>query len=119
MGNYSKHPTFVEYAVHSLFKGQSPKRAALTTAQKHNNTTNLLIGSEDSIEINPKELEEAIWDRLVNYTLVAIAHIKPGKEHYALEGTLLNFNQKAKLRDELKTRIISSTGTNPFPYDDQ
>lgn len=114
MGNYSTHPTLVEYAVHSLFKGQSPKKAAATTAKIHHGSTNLLIGSGDIIEIDPAELEEAIWERLVNYTLVNMSKIKEGKEHYALDGAVLNFNQKSKFRTELKNRVIAKLESNPF-----
>jgi hypothetical protein len=117
MSDYSTHPTFVEYTVHSLHKGQSPRRAAASTAKKHNNTTNLLVGHGDRIEIDPRVLEESVWDRLVNYALVAMSKIKTGKEHYALDGTLLNFSQKSSHRQELKDRIIRSIGSDPFPND--
>jgi hypothetical protein len=118
VSNYSTHPTLVEYAVHSLFKGQSPKRAAATTAKKHHGSTNIFVGSGDAIEIDPVELEEAIWNRLIDYTLVGMSHIKEGKEHYALDGCALNFNQKPKkFRDELKERVVEKLGSNPFKDD--
>ena len=119
MSNYSTHPTLVEYAIRSLFKGQSPRKAASTTAQKHHGSTNLFMGGTDLIEINVFELEEAIWKRLVDTTLVAISHIKPGKEHFALDGILQRYNQKPSLRKKLKIKVIDTIGSNPFTSDDK
>jgi hypothetical protein len=48
-----------------------------------------------------------------------MASIRPGREHYALDGTLLQFSQKPTLRKELKARVLEKLRSNPFPNDDK
>ena len=118
MADYSRDETVVEYAVQSMMKGKSLRAAASSTAKKFNGTQNMFIGSMDDISIDAKELEAALWGRLVGFATASIPKMKPGKEHFVLLGTLQHFRQKPAMRAELKEKIVSALGTNPFPYDD-
>lgn len=113
----STSPTVVEYAVQSMFKGQSLQQAAKTTAKKLSGGTNMFLGPGVTL-INPKSLEEALWTRLVTLAVTAIPKFKAGKEHYAIDGILSQFNQKPKLRAEFKKRIVAAIGRDPFTSDD-
>ena len=117
MGDYSKDPTVVEYAVQDMFKGKSLKTAARSTAKKFNGSTNMFIGSMDQISIDPDSLEDALWERLVGYTTASIPKIKPGKEHFALDGTIQFYRQKPTMRAELKKRVVVALGGDPFTND--
>ena len=112
----STNPTVVEYAVQYLFKGKSPATAAKETAKKLSGSENLFLGPGIT-SIDPKKLEAAIWDRLVEFTITNLKRNKAGFEHYALNGTILNFRQKPQIRAELKKRVIKEMGHDPFPND--
>lgn len=118
MGDYSRDGTVVEYAVQSMMKGKSLASAARSTAKKFDGHQNLFIGAGDDISIDPKVLEEALWGRLVDFATAAVPKLKQGKEHYALLSTLSHFQQPSKMRAELKGRIITALGGDPFPNDD-
>jgi hypothetical protein len=113
----STNPTVVEYAVQTMFKGKSPSVAAKDTAKKHHGTENRFFGPGKS-EIDPKKLEDALWERLVDYTIAAIPRIKEGKEHFALDGTIDHFKQARGVRKELKKRVVKKLGRDPFTNDD-
>jgi len=118
----SNDPTVVEYAVQEMMKGKSPSTAAKNTAQRLSGGTNLFIGGGAvSVEIDPKKLESALWDRLADVVAKSIPKYKEGKEHLAIQGTLFHFNQfkmgkppPAKLVAELRKRVIAKMGRNPF-----
>lgn len=119
MADHSRDATVVEYAVQEMMKGKSPAAAARATAKKLNGASNIFIGgAQSNVSIDPAELEDALWDRLVGFTTVSIPRLKAGKEHYALGGTLQHFSQKPKLRAELKERVVRALGADPFPQDD-
>ena len=101
----SNHPTVVEYAVRDLFKGKSPAAAARFTAKKLSGSENLFLGS-GVVDIDPKVLEDNLWERMAASAVSAIPHLKPGMEHYAIDGTLQQFKQKATARKELERRVI-------------
>lgn len=113
----STHPTVVEYAIQTMFKGKSPSAAAKDTVKKHHGTENMFFGPGKS-EIDARKLEDAIWDRLVDYTIAAIHRVKEGKEHFALDGTIDHFKQAKGVRKELKKRVIKKLGKDPFTNDD-
>lgn len=118
MAAHSKDPTVVEYAAITMLKGKSPSASAKATAKKFNGTQNYFIGSAHTVDIDADELEEALWERLVGNVTASIPRIKPGKEHYALDGVLQQFKQKPTLRAELKRRVIEAVGGDPFPHDE-
>lgn len=109
----STHPTVVEYAVQNLFKGQSPKKAAENTAKKLSGHENMFLGSGITT-IDPRTLEDALWDRLVDFTLKGIASFKADKAHWALDSCLTHFHQKPSQRTQLKIRVIAKLGRDPF-----
>lgn len=112
----SKNVTVIEYAVQNLFKRQSPKKAAENTAQRLSGSSNMLLGVNPPsvVSIDPEQLEEALWDRLVDTVLNGIPRYKPDKAHFVLDGTLLHFHQRPTLRKELKRRVIARLGSDPF-----
>jgi hypothetical protein len=118
MPDRSTHPTVVEYAVRSMMKGKSPSAAAKFTAKKLGGFENLFIGS-GVVEIDPAKLEDALWDRLAEFTITAIPKVKAGFEHYAIDGAIAHFNQNPKVRKELKRIVIKTVGYDPFPNDDK
>jgi hypothetical protein len=118
MSDYSKDPTVLEYTAQSMIKGKSLTAAIKASMKTFHGHTNMFVGSGDNITINEDILKEAMWERLVGVVTANISRIKPGKEHYALDGTLQQFSQKPSMRAELKKRVIKAVGTNPFPNDD-
>jgi hypothetical protein len=116
MADKSTHPTVIEYGVREMMKKKSPRAAAGATAKKLHGYQNMLLGG-DVTEINPAVLEEALWDRLVDFAIAGVAKVKPGYEHYALDGTVQHFNQTKKVRVELKRRALARLGCNPFSND--
>ena len=114
----STHPTIVEYAVQSLFKGKTPGGAARHAAKKHSGTENIFFGPGVTT-IDAKQLEDALWARMADYAAKGATRFKTGKEHFALDGTLQHYQQKPALRAELKRRVIERLGHNPFSQDDR
>jgi len=112
----STHDTVVEYAVRTMMKGKSPTSAAKDTVKKLSGSENMFFGPGITL-IDPKTLEGALWDRMVKFTVDRVHRIKPGMEHYALDGTIQHFNQAPGLRAELKKRVLAKAG-NLFPNDD-
>jgi hypothetical protein len=112
----STHSNVVEYAVQYLFKNKTPKAAAAATAKKLSGGSNMFLGVHppDVVTIDAGQLEEALWDRIVDFAIKGIARIKADKAHYALDGALQHFHQKPTLRPELKRRVIAKLGRDPF-----
>jgi hypothetical protein len=108
--------TVVEYAVQNLFKRQSPKKAAENTAKALSGQPNMFLGVHppDVVKIDPRQLEGAVWERMVDSTLKAIASFKADKAHWALDSTLQYFHQRPSQRAELKRRVIERLGRDPF-----
>src|SRR4029077_9868884 len=77
----SKNTTVVEYAVQNLFKRQTPKKASENTAQSFSGSPNMFLGVHppNVVKIDPAQLEEAVWDRLVDNVIKGIASFKPDK----------------------------------------
>lgn len=113
----SNHPTVIEYAIQHLFKRKTPAAAAKETVAKLSGSENLFLGP-GIVTIDPKKLEEAIWGRMVQFTIQGLKHFKKGKEHWAISATLNHYKQPPKFRAELKKRIVQELGQDPFPYDD-
>lgn len=121
------HPTIVEYGVREMMKGKSPEAAARVTDEKLSGSHNLFLGP-DVVEIDADELVAELWNRMVEYTLKNMVSTRVGMEHYALDGTMINFGQVKlgrpvsvavqKRRQRLKTLIIQALGRNPFPNDE-
>lgn len=112
----STHPTVVEYAVQNLFKNKSPKAAAAATAKKLSGGPNMFLDvhAPDVVKIDVSQLESAVWERMVDYTLKGVASFKADKAHWALDGALQHFHQRPNLRAELKRRVIERLGRDPF-----
>lgn len=105
----STNGTVVEYAVLNLFKRMSVEKAARVTAEKLSGKSNIFIGGGIT-SIDPKRLETAIWDRLIQYTMRGIAMEKPGKEEYALINTVDKFLLGKKDQKTLKSLVESEWG---------
>lgn len=112
----STHSNVVEYAVQYLFKGKTPKTAAAATAKKLSGGSNMFLDVHppDIVKIDARQLEDALWDRMVDFAIKAVARIKPDKAHFALGGTIQHFRQKPALGAELKRRVIAKIGRDPF-----
>jgi len=109
--DHSTNETVVEYAVQLLFKRAGVEKAAKTTAEKLSGGTNLFIGGgHEPVNIDPKKLEAAIWDRLVKFTLKSMERVKPGKEDFAFLGTVDNFKLGKKDQKSLKMLVEKAWG---------
>ena len=118
MTDRSTNPNVVEYAIQTMIKrGKNPNAAAKDTVKKHNGTENVFFGPGIT-SIDTATLENALWNRLVDFTIIGMGRIKEGKEHFALDGTLQHFNQNRSIRAELKSRVIEKLGRDPFTNDD-
>jgi hypothetical protein len=104
----SNHPTVVEYAVRDLFKGKSPAAAARFTAKKLSGSENLFLGS-GVVDIDPKVLEDNLWERMAASAVSAIPHLKPG----LAEGEWVGLKESVvRIRKMLASlmKAISQTG---------
>lgn len=112
----STHSTVVEYAVQDLFKGKAPKKAAEITAKKLSGGPNMFLGVHppDVVKIDARQLEDAVWGRIVDFTLKGVASFKADKAHWALDSSIQHFRQRPTLRAELKRRVIARLGLDPF-----
>lgn len=117
--DHSQHPTVVDYATQTMMRGKSPAAAARATAKSLGGVSNLFISPVDPVQIDPAKLEEALWNRLVEFTVQGMSSMKAGFEHYALDGTIAHFHQAAKIRAILKDRVIAQLGQDPFVNDDR
>jgi hypothetical protein len=120
----STNSTVVEYAVQEMLKGKSPAAAAKRTVKKLSGGTNMFIGP-GVVQIDPKALEAALWDRMAETAIKVLPQYAAGKEHYVLGGTLLRFSQtalgipaKPAMRARLKALIVEKMSNNPFTSDD-
>ena len=101
----------------NLFKRQGPRKAAENTAKSLAGHPNMMLGvygPPNVVAIDPAQLEEAVWERLVDLTLKSMAHYQTDKAHWALDSTVQRFNQGAGTRKELKKRVIARLGRDPF-----
>jgi len=112
----STDPTVIQYAVQFMFKGKRPALAAKATARKLSGQKNMFLGPGETL-IDPKKLEEALWENLVDVVLKGMKGMKPGKEHFALLATIEQFNQNPKEKGNLKKRVIKRLRKDPFPGD--
>jgi hypothetical protein len=111
----STHPTVVEYAVQTMIKrGYGPAAAAKDTVKRLSGYENIFFGPGVTT-IEPLALESALWQRLADFTIHSIQKIKPGFEHYALDGTINHFHQRPSVRSKLKDAVIDKLGSDPFP----
>ena len=120
----STNSTVVEYAAIEMRKGKSPMAAANRTAKKLSGGTNMFLGPGVTT-IDPKKLEGALWDRMAEHAAKGLVHLREGKEHYTLDGTLQFYKQapfggasKPAMRSRLKTLVIERLGRDPFTSDD-
>lgn len=115
-GSHSRNATVVEYAVQEMFKGRgkSAKAAATATAKKLNGYSNVFISPVDPVDIDAKELEAALWDRMADVAIKAMPSYKRGKEDWAVDGTLQHFKQKPEEKQRLMGIIVSKLGYDPF-----
>jgi len=100
-----------------MMKKRKPATAAKNTVKNLSGFENLFLGP-GTVVIDAKKLEGALWDRLVDATIKGMGHLKPGFEHYALDGTLEHFNQGKPIRKQLKKLVVQRMGRDPFPNDD-
>jgi hypothetical protein len=123
----STDPTVVEYAVQYLFKKKSISAAAKMTAKKLSGGTNYFIdGGRTVVSIDPKKLEDAIYERIVDKCLTWLASTAKGHESSVLLGAANHYNQMSspewkpgwgpneKFVKELRKRIIARLGHDPF-----
>ena len=109
----STNPTVITYAVQDLFKGKSPAAAAKHTVKKLSGTENMFLGPGVST-IDPKALEAALWEHLADFVIAGFPKMKPGKEDYALDGTIFHFSQKPAIRERLYAEVVKRLGRDPF-----
>jgi hypothetical protein len=112
----STHANVIEYAVQDLFKGKSIKKAAENTAKKLSGGPNMFLGVHppDVVKIDPTQLEEALWGRLVDDVIKSLAIFRPDKAHWTLDSVIQKFKQRPTVRKELKRRVIERLGRDPF-----
>lgn len=114
---HSSHPTVVEYAVQEMFRGRgkSVRAAAAATAKKLSGLQNMFISSAgDVVEIDPRELEDALWDRMSDVAIKAMPSFKRGKEDWAIDATLQQFQQKPSEKERLMELVVQKLGYDVF-----
>jgi hypothetical protein len=100
--DFSDTFTVVEYAVRNMFKKKSPAVAAKMTVKSLAGSSNMFIGGGQYIvQIDPKKLENALYNRMVEYAL------KYKDVEIGIVGTLHHFEQfgKKRVEKELRARV--------------
>jgi hypothetical protein len=111
VAGHSAHETVVEYAVRFMFKRKSPAAAAKLTAEKLGGSTNMVIGGgRETLVIDPKRLEAAIWDRLVAHAIENFGRVKAGKEDFALGMTADHFKLSKANEAKLEKLVVKRIG---------
>jgi len=101
------HPTVVEYGVQEMMKRKSPLTAARNTAKKLSGYPNMLLGAPaDPVYIDPRRLEQLLFDRIVEQAQKNVRDFKPGAEDMAIGAAIDLFRQgkavEKKVRKVLK-----------------
>jgi hypothetical protein len=110
----SLHPTVVEYGVRMMMKRKGPRAAAQVTAKKLSGEWEIpLLGVQDS-SIDPKVLEGALWDRLVDQVVENIGRFKPGTEEIALGAALDHFKQGRATEAKLRKLVVRRLRRDPW-----
>lgn len=113
----STHATVVEYAVRELFKRKNPAAAAKITVAKLSGTENMFLGAGVTL-VDPKKLEDALYDRMVESVIKGLSKVKEGMGHFALDGIVLDqFKQSKAVREKVKKLVQKELGKDPFPDD--
>jgi hypothetical protein len=105
----STSDTVVQYAVQFQFKGKSPSAAAKATAAKLSGHTNMFLGSGVTV-IDPKKLEQALWDNMVDFALAGAKHMTPGKEYIAAKATAYHFRLSPRMEEKLAALVAKRKG---------
>jgi len=109
----STSPTMVQVAVRHQFRGKSPSVAAKEVAKKFGGSANMLLG-QGVVFIDPKRLEEAMWDNMVDFTLPSIKK-GPGMDSLRVKNTAQYFKLNSRDAKNLFDRIRKALGR---PLDD-
>lgn len=121
---HSTDKTVVEYAMQSVLKGRSVATAAKATAKKLSGGTNYFIGGGGAVvSIDPKKLEEALWERIVDQCLKWLPDMV-GREDDVFSTAAIRYEQVSspesgwkpneKFVKELRKRIIMRLGHDLF-----
>jgi len=106
MNDRTLHPTVVEYGVREMMKGKSPQVAARNTAKKLGGHPNMLLGSPtEPVAIDPRRLEEALFERIVGLAKENLARFKPGAEAMAVGAAVDHFRQKSRVEKAVRKRL--------------
>lgn len=111
--DHSRNETVVEYTAQEMIKrGVSPAVAAKRTAKKLSGNKNMFIDPTHPTLIDPKKLEGAIWDRIVETVVQSLGRMKSGKELIALRSAEGTFHQQKnkKFISTLKAKVEAKTG---------
>jgi len=88
--DFSEDETVVEYAAQELMKRKSSSVAAVAkyTAKRLSGGVNAFIGGgHQEVEIDPRLLEQALWEYLSDFLKDQIKQFRPGMEAMALQAT--------------------------------
>lgn len=109
--DHSTHPVVVEYAVRSLFKGKSPAAAAKLTSKNLGGFTNYFVASgSETLEIDPKTLENAVWNRIADLAISNLSLVRQGKEDFAVGMAADHFRLKAADEAKLTKIVVAKLG---------
>lgn len=108
--------TLIQYCVQDMFKGRQIPTIAKNVAKKFNGVENMFLGP-GVIQIDPKELEAALWKYVAQDIASAGQSYKAGKEHFAIDGVMHKFRVATKYRAKLKALAIAEIGRDIFTSD--
>lgn len=109
--------TLMQYCVQDMFKKRQIPAIAKSVAKKFSGSENIFLGN-GVLEINPKELEAALWQYVGKSVAAFAGKVKPGKEHFAIDGTMQQFNIDPKYRAKVKAAAVTELGRDIFTNDD-
>jgi len=114
--DFSDDSTVVEYAARQLMKRKrtTVAKAAKETAEALSGGTNLFIGGgHREVEIDPRKLESALWEYLVEFAQEQVRQFAPGMGHIAVAATINHFGlpkRDAKTLESKMSRRMASRG---------
>jgi hypothetical protein len=118
---HADNSTVIQYALQEMMKKRvSPQVAAKRTATKLNGGTNMFIDPSNPTDIDPKKLEQNIWDYLVDKAVSLLPRVRVDNDSYdyPVGATAQTFSQQsnAKFKDELTKRVEKRLGKSIVQY---
>lgn len=114
----STHGSVVTYAMQEVWKGKSPATAAKYTAKKLSGGPNMFLGSPtEDVHVDPKVLEEAIWNYLATEWAPKMTQGPQGVEGAVLTWKFYDPMKPPRPDKDVETFRKRVTRSNPWAHE--